>query len=58
MLSAYTITEGNLVVFDAVHMPFGVSTTFRFLFLAAQQHPGRVFVERREADMTLFLGFH
>ncbi|OCB91539.1 hypothetical protein A7U60_g1217 [Sanghuangporus baumii] len=25
MLSAYTITEGNLVLFDAVHMPFGCS---------------------------------
>lgn len=25
LLSNYTITQGNLVLFDAVHMPFGVS---------------------------------
>lgn len=25
LLSTYTINEGNLVLFDAVHIPFGVS---------------------------------
>lgn len=28
ILSQYTITKGNLLIFDAVHLPFGVSALY------------------------------